>query len=88
MRLEVKLFGPLRPFASAGALEVELREGASARDAREAVAVALERASPGPAVRGILARSVVADEDDVLAEDAPLPAGTRSLAILPPVCGG
>lgn len=87
MRLEVKLFGPLRPFASAGALEVELPEGALARDARAAVLVALE-AGGGAAARAILARSVLASEEEVLAEDAPLPAGTRSLAVLPPVCGG
>jgi molybdopterin converting factor small subunit len=88
MTLEVKLFGPLRPFAPAGALRVELPEGALARDVRAAVLAALERDGPGRQVRAILSRSVLATEDEVLSDGAPLPAGTRSVAVLPPVCGG
>ena len=83
MKLEVKLFGPLRPFAPAGAIEIEVRDGATVGDAREALAGAL-----GAAARPLVARSALATEDEVLRDDAPLPGGTRSLAILPPVCGG
>ena len=83
MRLDVSLFGPLRPSAPGSVVRLDLPEGASARDARAALAAAL-----GAAAAPLLERSVLATEEEVLAEDAPLPAGTRSLAILPPVCGG
>ena len=88
MRLEVKLFGPLRPFGPSGAVAVELPEGARVRDAREAIIAVLERGTPGPSARALVSRSALATEDEVLPDDAALPAGTRSLAILPPVCGG
>jgi molybdopterin converting factor small subunit len=88
MRVELLLFGPLRPYASAGSIQVELPEGATVGRAREEIAALLERAIPGPSTRTLVARSALATEDEVLSEDAPIPAGTRSLAILPPVCGG
>lgn len=88
MRLELMLFGPLRPYASSGAIEVDLPDGATVGHAREVIAAVLERAIPGPATRALVARSALATEDEVLPEDAPIPSGTRSLAILPPVCGG
>ncbi len=83
MKVEVKLFGPLRPFATTATVGVELPDGALVRDAREAVAAAL-----GAAARPLVARSAIATEDEVLPDDAPLPAGARQLAVLPPVCGG
>jgi molybdopterin converting factor small subunit len=88
MRLEVKLFGPLRPFATASGVEVEMPDGALVKDAREAIIAVLERAAPGPAARALVSRSVLATDDGVLAEDATLPDRARSLAVLPPVCGG
>lgn len=83
MRLEVNLFGPLRPYAPGSVVRLELAEGASVRDARAALLAAL-----GAAAGPILERSVLASEEEVLPEDAPLPPGTRALAVLPPVCGG
>jgi hypothetical protein len=86
MKLEVKLFGPLRPYVR-GSLQIELPDGARARDAREAIGAALDRAGGG-AARALLARSALGTDDEVLPDDAPLPSGVRSLAVLPPVCGG
>jgi molybdopterin synthase sulfur carrier subunit len=88
MKLSVKLFGPLRSYGAGSGVEVELPDGARVADAREAIIRALEQASPGPAARALVGRSALATEDEVLPDDAPLPADARSLAILPPVCGG
>ena len=88
MRLSVKLFGPLRSYAAGSGVEVELPDGARVGDAREAIIALLERTNPGPAARALVRRSALATEDEVLPDDALLPAGARSLAILPPVCGG
>lgn len=88
MKLSVKLFGPLRPYAPGSAVEVDLPAGARVGDAREAIIAVLERTTPGPAARALVSRSALATEDEVLPDDAPLPGDARSLAILPPVCGG
>lgn len=87
MKLEVRLFGPLRPCAPGSVILVEIEDGATAGAAREAVARALETAG-APGARGLVARAVLATEDELLSDDAPLGATVRSLALLPPVCGG
>ena len=87
MTVEVMLFGPLRAFGDGRAVEIELRDGASVGEAREALVAALERLRPGAGVRALVARSVLATEHEVLADDSPVRSGT-SLAVLPPVCGG
>jgi molybdopterin converting factor small subunit len=86
MRLQVMLFGQLRTCAPGSAVEVEVADGARVGDAREALAALLAQASPS--ARTLVARSVLATDDEVLADDARLPADARTLALLPPVCGG
>jgi molybdopterin converting factor small subunit len=88
MKLSVKLFGPLRPYAPGPGIDLDLPDGARVGDAREAIIAALEKTAPGPAARALVTRSALATEDEVLPDDALLPADARSLAILPPVCGG
>lgn len=88
MRLSVKLFGPLRPYAPGAGVDIDLPVGARVADAREAIIALLERTNPGPAARALVSRSALATEDEVLPDDALVPDDTRSLAILPPVCGG
>jgi molybdopterin converting factor small subunit len=88
VRLEVLLFGPLRAWGDGRAIAIDVREGASVGDAREALAAELERLRPGGGARALLQRTVLATDDEVLEDDARLPAGVGRLAALPPVCGG
>jgi molybdopterin converting factor small subunit len=79
----VRLFGAFRGLAggSAGAVRVELSEGARVSD----VKAALARALPGSG--DLLVESVLASEHGTLSETDPV-GQWESLAVLPPVCGG
>ena len=81
MKRVVELYGRLREAASEPAVEVELSEGATAKDALEALRAALG------AKASLLEGAALASEDAVLGSKDPLPKEGR-LAALPPVCGG
>jgi molybdopterin converting factor small subunit len=81
MKRVVELYGRLREAAPEPALELELREGATAQDALEALRAALG------AKAKLLEGAALATEDAVLAGKDALPKEGR-LAALPPVCGG
>lgn len=80
MTVRVELYGRLRDAGLGPAVELEVADGARARD----VLAALARRLPEP---GWLGGAVLASEDEVLAADGEVPGGVR-LAALPPVCGG
>lgn len=87
MKLEVRLFGSLRSSAPGGTVVIDIADGTTAGAAREAIARVLEAAG-APGARALVARAVLANDDALLSNDAPLPPDSHSLALLPPVCGG
>src|SRR4051812_41988886 len=82
MEVEVRLFAMLRECAGSQSVTVELRAGATVRDAIEAVA-------RRPGMGELIARMpvVMAVNREYAAEDAPLGPGDE-LALIPPVSGG
>jgi len=86
----VELYGPLRDLAADGRVVLVLPDDARASDVR----LALLRHRAGEAANGgevalakLLERTVVA-ADEVILTDADAVGGARTLALLPPVCGG
>jgi len=86
----VELYGPLRDLAAEGRVVLVLPDDARAVDVRQA----LLRHRAGDAANGVeaalanlLERTVVA-ADEVILSDADAVGAARTLALLPPVCGG
>lgn len=86
MKIELSLFGAFRDYDPASRVELQLGEGATIADLREA----LRRYAQAhwPAFRpGLLTSSAFASEQSVLRDRDPVPADGR-VAVLPPVSGG
>jgi molybdopterin synthase sulfur carrier subunit len=84
MQIEVQLFGAFRQFQPEPRLTLELSEGATVADVRQALAAHAAAHWPRcPA--GLLDATALASAEAVLDEFAPAPA---RLAVLPPVSGG
>jgi MoaE-MoaD fusion protein len=81
VRVEVRLFGGLAERAGASRIEVDLPDGATASDLRDAVGAA------APAIAPLLGRVKVAVDLEVARDDLPLE-GATEFALLPPVAGG
>lgn len=81
MTVFVELYGRLRDSGLASPVELELPDGATARQALDALKAKLG------AKGALLDGAAIAGEGAVLAAGDPVPAEGR-LAALPPVCGG
>ena len=81
MTLTVRLFARAKDLAGADVARVDLRDGASVTELRDALA----RRVPGLA--GLLDRSALAVNGEFAAADRALAAGDE-VALLPPVSGG
>jgi molybdopterin converting factor subunit 1 len=81
MIVHVRLFARLRDLAGAGALRVELPDGATVADLRRRLA------ADHPALAGLLQRSALAVDND-FADDSRVLSGDPEIAVLPPVSGG
>lgn len=80
MKRSIDLYGRLRDAGLGSAVDVQLPEGATARQALTALKISFGRKAP------LLRGCVLATGDEVLSASDALPSGR--LAVLPPVCGG
>jgi len=85
--IEISVFGALRRLVPEGSLDCVTEPDATIRDLRASLARQLRERDPGFGDEVLLASSVFASDEAVLAEDCPLDGFSR-LSILPPVCGG
>lgn len=85
--LTVKLFGAFRPYSKDGPLVLEVAQGVSCAEVKNYLKVALKKTWPEFDKQALVDESALADEMQVLSEDAKIDRNT-ALAILPPVCGG
>lgn len=81
MKIAVQLFARAKDLLKAERIEIDLSDGATVSHLREQLAVDY------PVLRGLLARSVLAVNEEFAAEDAALRPGVV-VALLPPVSGG
>ena len=81
MTVSVKLFAAARELAGSEEVQLELREGASAGDARAALAQQWPRLAP------LVDRSLLAVNAEYVADETVITAGDE-LALIPPVSGG
>jgi molybdopterin converting factor subunit 1 len=81
MNVRVRLFARARDLAGAGAVVVELPDGATVADLRRRLGEAHPRLAP------LLSRSAFAVDDAFAGDDQALHAGSE-VALLPPVSGG
>ena len=79
--ITVKLFAKLRDLAGADAVTLALPDGATVADVRRALA------DRHPELAGLLARSAVAVDQDIAADETRVTPGAE-VAVLPPVSGG
>ncbi|MBN8426100.1 MAG: MoaD/ThiS family protein [Xanthomonadales bacterium] len=86
MRIELRLFGPLRDREFEGRLSLPADNVSTIRDVRRLLASHAEQHWGGSFV-GLLAVSAIADDQTILRDDEPVPRRT-CLAVLPPVNGG
>ena len=86
MRIDVRLFGPLRDREVDGRLSLPAENVSTIHDLRRLLAAHAEQHWGGSFV-GLLAVSAIADDQTILRDDEPLPRGS-CLAVLPPVNGG
>jgi molybdopterin converting factor small subunit len=80
-KVTVRLFALARQLAGRGSIVLALPEGATVADLREALRREL------PALGPLLARAMIAVNEDYAGDDAPVPPGTEA-AVIPPVSGG
>lgn len=80
MKRKVELYGRLRDAGLGSAVILDLPVGATARQALSALKPVFGRKAP------LLAGCVLSDGADIFAAADELP--SKSLALLPPVCGG
>jgi molybdopterin converting factor subunit 1 len=81
VKIEVKLFAAARQYAGAESVEVELPEGATPADLRQALVARF------PEAQGILRHALFAADMDFVKDDDPLPSEAE-IACIPPVSGG
>jgi molybdopterin converting factor subunit 1 len=79
--VEVKLFAAARQLAGAEVLHVELAEGATVGELRQAI---LEKC---PSLSPLMASSMIAVEQDYARNESKLPRDAE-IALIPPVSGG
>ncbi len=77
----VRLFAGARELAGKGHLEIELAPGSTVADLRRALGLS------EPRLGMLVARAMIAVDEDYAADDQALPASAR-LALIPPVSGG
>lgn len=97
VEIEIKLFGVFKKFSDGGALSLTIDDDSTVGEIKVALAKRLgskelftqgsQITPPSLQVSGLVERSVLADEKRILKETDTL-GERRSLAILPPVCGG
>lgn len=81
--IDIELFGRFRDFGNGRTMTVRLAEAATVAELRTAFGAQLGDNS----ARALLRTSAFATDERVLDDAEPVPSG-RTLAILPPVCGG
>lgn len=86
MTLSIRMFGAFRKYHQ-GILAVNLPVGSTAATAKEAIAAALRQQNPTFGTSDLVEKSVLADNQRILAAEEKI-TGATTLAILPPVCGG
>lgn len=86
MTLSIRMFGAFRKYHP-GILAVNLPAGANASAVKAAIAEALRQTNPAFCDSDLIEKSVLADNQRILAGDEIIQS-TSTLAILPPVCGG
>lgn len=87
MVIEIRLHGALKKFGKNGAVPLDVPEPCSASRLKEILKEKLSRDFPGVFEAGLLERAALADDSHILGNDDEV-SMLRSLAILPPVCGG
>lgn len=85
--LTIQLFGAFRPYGAGEAILLDVPQGTSVMDVKNHLKAALKKAWPDFDKEALVDESALADDSQVLVEDATLTESTK-LAILPPVCGG
>lgn len=83
IEIEVTLFGPFRKYGSGIKLSVPLET--TLHELRPLLASELRKSYPYFREEGLLYKSAIADEKEILKDDSKV---TGRLAVLPPVCGG
>lgn len=83
--LTISLFGAFRPYGNAITLEVP--HGTDVAEIKNRLKIALKQSRPEFDKETLVSESALADDRQVLTENATLTENTN-LAILPPVCGG
>lgn len=87
-RMTLRLFGAFRNLQSEPELSIEIPTGIKTiGDLRQILAAHLGALTPGFDAAGLLAKSAIANDREVLQDDASFQASDR-LALLPPVSGG
>lgn len=86
MTLSIRMFGAFRKYHQ-GTLSLDLPVGSTATHVKETIATTLRQANPDFGNSDLVEKSVLADNQRVLAADEKITT-TTTLAILPPVCGG
>lgn len=84
--VQVSLFGAFRSFCNEPTIDVVLPSGVKIPEIKAALKSVLKH-NPAFNSEALVDESVLADDREILPEDAVLTRNT-SLAILPPVCGG
>lgn len=85
--LTISLFGAFRPYGNGNSLTLEVPQGVSISEIKSHLKAALKQSWPDFNKEALVDESAMADDTQVLAENATLAVSTK-LAILPPVCGG
>ncbi len=85
--LTISLFGAFRPYGNGDTLTLEVQRGANAAAIKNRLKEVLKQSCPEFDKAALVDESALADDTQVLAEDATVQESAR-LAILPPVCGG
>ncbi len=87
LEVKVRLFGAFREYSENNVLHFEFEPGASLATIKQSLEHRFSVLRPDKPAAALLAQSVLADDQAVLAEGFVLEK-SQELAIIPPVCGG
>lgn len=85
---EIQLFGAFREFDESGKIKLQIQNQATVLEIKNQIMCQLKKKSkPGVDIEALMKVSMIATDKELL-QDGDIVGNQKTLAILPPVCGG
>lgn len=85
--VELRLFGAFRKCSENSFIPITISSNCNVKELRKYIEAELNRLNPNLGLSKLIYESAIANENEVLDENAEISSSCK-LAILPPVCGG